>query len=477
MRWLWRDFVCSARSLAKSPGLAAVAILTLALGIGANASIFSILDPLLLCKRPVQNPDSLVFLGNAGLWLAARNMDYDTAIISELSAYRHYRDENRVFSDMLFFTGTEEYNLIRGDEASSASGETVSANYFSVLGVRPCLGRLIAPQDGDGAAASPVTVLSYAYWQRAFAANPAVIGQAISLENSDWSFDPLQNHVYRIIGVAPPGFSGVEVGRNPDLYLPAPNSGDSPAFVTIVARLKPGISPVQARGSLAPIYQETVRDSRLPAVEKQQDMAGLVVEPIAHGLSRVRDKFGLAAQIAMAVVGLVLLIACVNVANLLLARGISRRRELIVRMALGAGRWRLIRQMLAEAALLGSAGAIAGLLAANWTTKSLAAALSTKQLPVQLDATLDARVFAFAAAVLAITVLLCGLRRVRALAICCSVRKSQLPRSFSLPRVCSCTACSISKLTISASTPITSWPSRSAAKPQPRRFTSNCRIA
>ncbi len=409
MRWLWRDFVCSARSLAKSPGLAAVAILTLALGIGANASIFSILDPLLLRKLPVQNPDSLVFLGNAGLWLAARNVDYDTAIISELSAYRHYRDENRVFSDVLFFTGTEEYNLIRGDEASSASGETVSANYFSVLGVRPYLGRLIAPQDGDGAAASPVAVLSYAYWQRAFAANPAVIGQAISLENSDWSFDPLQNHVYRIIGVAPPGFSGVEVGRNPDLYLPASDSVDSPAFVTIVARLKPGISPVQARASLAPIYQETVRDSRLPAVEKQQDMAGLVVEPIAHGLSRVRDKFGLAAQIAMAVVGLVLLIACVNVANLLLARGISRRCELIVRMALGAGRWRLIRQMLAEAALLGSAGAIAGLLAANWTTKSLAAALSTKQLPVQLDATLDARVFAFAAAVLAITVLICGL--------------------------------------------------------------------
>jgi predicted permease len=409
MRGLWRDFVCSARSLAKSPGLAAVAILTLALGIGANASIFSILDPLLLRKLPVQNPDSLVFLGNAGLWHAARNVDYDTAIISELSAYRHYRDENRVFSGVLFFTGTEEYDLIRGDEASSASGETVSANYFSVLGVRPYLGRLIVPQDGDGAAASPVAVLSYAYWQRAFAANPAVIGQAISLENSDWSFDPLQNHVYRIIGVAPPGFSGVEVGRNPDLYLPAPNSSDSPAFVTIVAHLKPGISPTQARASLAPIYQETVRDSRLPAVEKQQDMAGLVVEPIAHGLSRVRDKFGLAAQIAMAVVGLVLLIACVNVANLLLARGISRRRELIVRMALGAGRWRLIRQMLAEAALLGSAGAIAGLLGANWTTKSLAAALSTKQLPVQLDATLDARVFTFAAAVLAITVLLCGL--------------------------------------------------------------------
>lgn len=409
MSELWRDFLYSARSLARTPGLTAVAILMLALGIGANAAIFSILDPLLLRKLPVQNPDSLVFLGNAGLWNAARSVDYDTAITSELIAYRHYREENRVFSDVLFFTGTEEYNLTRGDEASSVSGETVSANYFSMLGVRPYLGRLIGTQDGNGTTASPVAVLSYAYWQRAFASNQEVIGLTISLENTGWSFDPLQSHIYRIIGVAPLSFSGVEVGRNPDLYLPAPNSGDSPAFVTIVARLKPGISLAQARASLAPVYQETVRDSKLPAVEKQHDMAGLAIEPIAHGLSRVRDKFGLAAQIAMALVGLVLLIACVNVANLLLARGISRRRELTVRMALGAGRWRLIRQMLAEAALLGSGGAIAGLFAANWTTKSLVAALSTKQLPVQLDATLDAHVFAFAAAVLAVTVLLCGL--------------------------------------------------------------------
>src|SRR5579862_5218817 len=140
MRELWRDFVYSARSLAKSPGLTAVAIITLALGLGANAAIFSILDPLLLRKLPVQNPDSLVFLGNAGLWREARNVDYDTAITSELSAYRHYRDENRVFSGVLFFTGMQQYDLTRGDEASSISGEIVSANYFSLLGVRPYLG-------------------------------------------------------------------------------------------------------------------------------------------------------------------------------------------------------------------------------------------------------------------------------------------------------------------------------------------------
>lgn len=397
------------RTLRKSPTFTAVAILTLTLGIGANATIFSILDPLLLRKLPVRDPDSLVFLGNAGLWNDARNLDYDTAITSELNAFHRYQDENRVFSALLFFTGTEDYDLARGDEAFSASGETVSSNYFSMLGVRPYLGRLIASEDGDSATASPVAVLSYAYWQREFAADPAVVGQTISLANSGWSFDPLQHQVYRIIGVAPPGFSGVEIGIDPDFYLPAPDSGDSPAFVTIVARLRPGMSLAQARASLEPIYQEIVRESKLPALEKEQDMTGLEIVPIPRGLSRVRDKFGLAAQIAMALVGLVLLIACVNVANLLLARGISRRRELTVRMAIGAGRWRLIRQMLTEAALLGSAGAIAGLLAANWTSKSLAAALSTKELPVQLDAVLDARVFVFAAAVLAIAVLLCGL--------------------------------------------------------------------
>ena len=406
---LWQDIRFASRMLRKSPAFTAVAILTLSLGIGANTAIFSILDPLLLRKLPVQDPDSLVFLGNAGLWNAARSVDYETAITSELSAYRRYRDENRVFTGVLLFTPTEDYDLAYGDQASSASGETVSSNYFSMLSVHPYLGRLIEREDGASATASPVAVLSYAFWQREFAEDPAMVGQTISLANSGWSFDPLQHRLYEIVGVAPPGFSGIEIGIDPDVYLPAPNSGDSPAFGTIVARLRPRISLSQTRVSLAPIYQETVRDSKLPALERDSDMAGLALEPIPRGLSRVRDKFALAAEIAMGLVALVLLIACVNVANLLLTRAISRRRELTVRMVIGAGRWRLIRQMLAEAALLGVAGAVAGLLAASWTAKSLSAALSTKELPVQLDTALDAHVSAFAAAILAITILLCGL--------------------------------------------------------------------
>lgn len=402
----WQDLRFGLRMLRKSPGFTAIAILTLALGIGANAVIFSILDPLLLRKLPVPNAKALVFLGNRGI---SQSEDYDSAVLSELQAYRRYRDENRVFSDVLAFAPMEKFEVTRDGEPSPASGEVVSSNYFTVFGLRPHLGRLFVAQDGDGASGSSVAILSYSYWQRAFRSNPAAIGQTVSLENAGWSFDPLQNHTYRIIGVAPPGFFGAEVGRSPDIFIPAPNQGDSPAWVTVLARLKPGVSLEQARASVAPIYQETVRDSTLPAIEKEQVVRGLALHPVARGLSPVRDKFSLAAQIAMAVVALVLLIACVNVANLLLSRAISRRRELTVRMALGAGRWRLVRQMLAEAALLGSAGAVAGILVANWTARSLAAALSTRQLPVQLDAGLNARVFAFSAAILTLAILLCGL--------------------------------------------------------------------
>lgn len=403
---LLQDLHYGLRVLRKSPGFTAVAVLTLALGIGANTAVFSVLDALLLRNLPVRNPEELVFIGNRGI---SQSEDYDTAVLSEIQAYRHYRDENRVFTDVLAFAPMEEFDVARDGEPSSASGEAVSSNYFTVFGLRPHLGRLFVEGDGDGASGDSVVILGYSYWQRAFRSNPAAIGQTISLANADWSFHPLQNHTYRIVGVAPPEFFGAEVGRSPDIFIPAPNQGDSPEWVTILARLKPGVSVQQARNSVAPVYDESVRDSTLPSIEKQQAMRGLVLDIVARGLSPVRDKFSLAAQIAMAVVALVLLIACVNVANLMLSRKISRRHELTVRMALGAGRWRLVRQMLVEAALLGSAGGVAGVLVANWTARSLAAGLSTRQLPVQLHTGVDARVFAFSTAILALTILFCGL--------------------------------------------------------------------
>ncbi len=400
---LLQDLRYGVRLLRKSPGFTVVAVLTLALGIGANTVVFSILDALLLRKLSVPNPEELVFLGNRGA------TDYGTAVLSELQAYRHYRDENRVFSDVFAFAEMEQFEVTREGEPSSASGEVITSNYFRGLGLRPHLGRLLVEGDGDGASGSPVAVLSYSYWQRAFRSNPAAVGQTISLHNAAWSFHPLQNHTYKIVGIAPPGFFGAEVGRSPDVFIPASNWGDSPGWVTAIGRLKPGVSLEQARANLAPIYEQTVRDSPLLSIEKQQVMRGLVLDPIPRGLSPVREKFSLATRIAMAVVALVLLIACVNVANLMLSQKISRRHELTVRTAVGAGRWRLVRQMLAEAALLAFAGAVAGVLIANWTVKSLAAALSTRQLPVQLYAGVNARVLVFSIAILALTILLCGL--------------------------------------------------------------------
>ncbi len=399
------DLLYAARSLAKSPALTAVAVLTLALGIGANATVFSILDPLLLRTLPVHEPGRLVFVGSAGLL----RPDYDTAKLSELAAYRRYRDENRVFSGMFAFAPAEQLSVARGGEPIPATGEQVTTDYFAVLGVRPFAGRLFAPADGAGAIAGPVAVLSYRFWRRAFHSNTAAIGQTIAVESAPEAYPPLPRRAYRVVGIAPPGFFGVEVGRDPDLYLPIARQAASPDWITILGRLEPRITFAQARASLEPIFEVSVAHSTLPAIEKRQVMEHLVVESAARGLSPLRGRVALGIEIAMGVVALLLLIACANVANLLLARGAARAREQAIRAALGAGAWQQVRHALAETSLLAAGGGAAGVLAAAWCGKLLAVALSTRQLPVALDVRLDAQVFAFCAAILAGAVLLCAL--------------------------------------------------------------------
>lgn len=404
MRELWREVRLAARGLAKTPALTAVAVLMLALGIGANATVFAILDPLLLRPLPVANPGALIFIGSAG----TLRPDYDTAKLSELAAYRRYRDEGRGLAGVLAFAPDQTVTLAYGGGASPATGEQVSGNYFTVLGLRAFAGRLIAPGDAASASAKPVAVLSYDCWRRTFHSDPAVIGQTLAVTSAPGTFDPFLSRDYRVVGIAPPGFFGAEVGKDPDLYMPFARDGTAPAWVTILARLAPGVSLAAARARLAPIFEESARASSLPAVEKRQDMARLVIAPAGRGLSSLRGRFTLAVEIAMAMVALVLLIACANIANLLRARGIARRGELAVRVALGAGPGRLARAALIEAALLALAGAVAGVAAAGWSARGLAAALSTRQLPIALDAGLDARVALFCAGALAATVLLSG---------------------------------------------------------------------
>lgn len=383
------DFVYALRGLRKDPGFTGVAVLTLALGIGANTAIFGVLDPLLLRKLPVSHPEELVLLESSG--------SLETLQSAELSAYKTYRENSSVFSGMIAFDSITEAALLRDGNAIPVRGELVSGNFFTVLGVRPYLGRLLAEDDDRGAAGSLLLVLGYDCWRREFASDPQISGKTVSLDN----------RLYTIVGVAPPEFGGAVIGESPDFYIPL--SQRNPSWVTIMARLKPGVTLANAQASLEPLFQETVRQSRLPPVEIQQAMARLILTPAERGVEGNTERFALPARILAGVVLLVLLIACSNVANLLLARGIARSREITVRLAMGAGRWRLIRLLLVESALLATMGAAAGVVVGRWAGALLAAALSTEQTPVVLATSGANRMLLFTMVVLGVSVLLCGL--------------------------------------------------------------------
>ncbi len=383
------DFVYALRGLRKNPGFTGVAVLTLALGIGANTAIFAVLDPLLLRKLPVVHPDELVLLGSAG--------SLETLHSAELSTFKTYRDHNQVFSGVIAFDSIAEAAFLRDGSAVPVRGAVVSGNYFTLLGVRPHLGRLLVTDDDRGPAGSPLLVLSYDCWQREFASDSQIAGKTVSLDN----------RTYTIVGVTPAPFVGTVIGESPDFYIPL--SQRNPGWVTIMARLNPGVTLAQAQAGMEPLFRETVRQSRVPPVEIEQAMARLILTPAARGVDESTERFALPARILAGVVVLVLLIACSNVANLLLARGIARSREITVRLAMGAGRWRLIRLLLIESALLATMGAAAGVVAGRWAGALLADALSTEQTPVVLAASGANRMLIFTIVVLGASVLLCGL--------------------------------------------------------------------
>ena len=401
---LWQDVKFGLRMLRKNPGFTATAVATLALAIGANTAVFSILDPLLLRKLPVQNPEQLMLVHAAGS-LASEN-------ILEFSAYDIY-SKSRVFSGVMAYNLMGGFDVVRNGARSSADGEFVTGTYFPVLGARPILGHLLAPSDDEGPYGTPVIVLSFDYWRRAFNTDEKVIGQTLSI----------QDLPYTIIGVTPPDFSGIEPDQPPDFYLPIhafPLLRSHSAFrdhrvsvadmwVKIIGRLKPGMGVDQAVAELQTPFEEAKRASTVPAIEIQQAMARLVLTPVVRGLSDTRGRYLLPGRIALMAVGLILLIACVNVANLQLARGMARRKEITVRLALGSGRVRLIRQLLVESALLALAGTAFALLAALWANRLLTASLTTANYPVLIKAGLDGRVLWFTAGIATLTTVLSGL--------------------------------------------------------------------
>jgi predicted permease len=407
MHSLWQDVRYCLRVLGRNRGFTALAVLTVALGIGATTAIFSILDPLLLRKLPVRNPDELIWVTSIGTFGRP-------AEASEVETYYAYRDKTSAFTSVLAFSDMAPYDVAYDGRTISANGELVSANYFTALGVHSFAGRLLADSDEHG---PPALVVSFNFWKRALNSDPDAIGKVLRFDQqSDATHTgTVRQHSFTLIGIAPPEFFGAKVGESPDFYVPL-NATDLPTqdywqtpWVTILARLKAGVTIAQAQANLEPLLQEMEKTSRLPQITRDEHFAHVLVIPAARGLSDVREKFSLPARILMSVVGLLLLIACGNIANLLLARGIARKREFAVRLALGAGRWRIIRQLLTESALLAMAGALAGLAVGQWTSHLLLALLSTRQLAVVLATGLNARTLLFTAATLALTALVCGL--------------------------------------------------------------------
>ncbi|MCL4822390.1 MAG: ABC transporter permease [Vicinamibacteria bacterium] len=408
---LRQDLKFALRSLGKARGFAAVVVLTLALGIGANTAIFNLLDQLLLRPLPVRAPQELVLVRDPGPFMGRT---YGDDMMSH-PLYRELREKNEVFSGMLARHETTA-SVGRGDATEMARVELVSGNYFEVLGLAPVLGRLFTLADDETPGTHPVVVLGHGYWRRRFGADPAVVGATVRVNGQPMT----------ALGVAPAGFGGLSVGAAADVFVPlAMKALVTPTwdglddrrtrFVNVFARLKPGLAAERAQAGLdvlsAAIVAEDVKlYPDAPERFRTRFLAKrFQLRPGAQGLSGLRAQFGTPLLVLMGMVALVLLIACANVANLLLARGAARGREVAIRLALGAGRRHLARQLLVESALLAAAGGALGLVLAGWTGEALLAALPGEQAARALVATPDARVVGFALGLSLLTGLLFGL--------------------------------------------------------------------
>jgi predicted permease len=397
MRSIWQDIRFGARMLAKHPGFTAIAVLTLALGIGANTAIFSLINQVLLRQLPVQNPGELVILRAPGPMNGHVWSDGDEYQSWSYPMYKRLRDTNQAFSGLLARFAIPVTVASQG-QTERAGGELVSGNYFEVLGVRPALGRLFTLEDDKVQGAQPVAVLSHAYWTRRFGGSPAVLNQTLSVNNS----------VLTVVGVAQAGFTGIQVGQSADIFVPFMMKGQmtperdglddwNDQYLAILGRRKPGLSLAQTEAAINAAYRPLLQEQLLTikgwnAQKRERFLSKKVLlVPGARGRTTLQTDSGQPLTALFVMVVLVLLIACTNVANLLLAQGAARQRELAIRSAMGASRGRMIRQLLAESLLCALAGGALGLMLGAWLmtllTPVVAANLGIKGLSTSLDFT------------------------------------------------------------------------------------------
>jgi len=388
METFWKDLRYAFRMLVKSPGFTLIAMLALGLGIGANTAIFSIFNGMLWRPLPVKNATRLVVL-------ASKTRDFQFPLNLAYPDFQDYRQLKTVFSDLVVYSPSP-VNFGAQGRPERAWVDLVSGNYFSALGIEPALGRTFAPEEGWVQNKDPLIVLSYKFWQKRFGGDPRVLGQTVQVNN----------HAFTIIGVAPAPYVGAYYFIEPDFYLPLSTVGlldptqanvltnRNASFLRVLGYLQPGVSPTQAMAAAEPIDRRLAQD--FP--DSHKGLSLLVLPELS-----ARPEPGLGAFMSTAVivfmllVGLVLLIACANVANLILARANARRKEFATRVALGASRWRMVRQLLTETVLLSVFGGILGLVFARWADMALSGIHIPTDIPLRLfDLRPDWRIFSFA---------------------------------------------------------------------------------
>lgn len=407
-----QDIQFALRTLRKSPAFLIVAVASLALGIGANTAIFTLTDQILIRTLPVKNPQQLVLLSALGRHYGS-NQGWNRI---SYPMYQDFRDRNTVFSQMFCYRETEFSLSFRG-RTERIAGEFVSGNYFPVLGVQAAMGRVFTARDDLFQGVNSVAVLSYGFWRTRFAGDPGVIGSKIILNGFPFT----------IVGVSSPGFSGLDPAAAPQVRVPVSMAGKLTTYldlndrrsrwVTAFGRLKVGVTITQAKAGIQPLFHQIIRNEvqmpafakAAPSMKKAFLQMSMDVLPAANGRSYLRRQFSAPLIVLMATVSLVLLIACANVANLLIARATGRQKEIAIRFALGSSRGRIISQLLLESVMLSLAGGILGLGLAFAIDKALIGFLPPSATPLALSSTPDFRILAFNLALSLLTGVVFGL--------------------------------------------------------------------